>query len=261
VYFECRFGQLHVRTAMPPGGGFDEETPLVCLHQSPQSSRMFQQFLPIMGRDRSVYAPDTPGYGESDPPTVPPSIGDYALAMGEWLQSLRLRSVDLLGVHTGAAIATELALLMPTVVRRMVLVGVPLLGETERAAFQRSPWPLPPTEDGSHLAREWERSVTWRGPGVSLELLAQFFIEKLRAGPRAAWGAQAVMNHPLRERLGAVTQPVLVLRPRDDLWEATARVREVLRGARCVDLPDLGFGLFDLVPERLATLLREFLAR
>jgi pimeloyl-ACP methyl ester carboxylesterase len=246
---------------MPPGGGFDEETALVCLHQSPQSSRMFQAFLPIMGRDRSVYAPDTPGYGESDPPPAPPTIGDYAAAMGDWLQSLRLRKVDLLGVHTGAAIATELALLMPDVVRRLALVGVPLLGETERANFRRSPWPLPPTEDGTHLAREWERSVTWRGPGVSLELLAQSFVEKLRAGPRAAWGAAAVMSHALRERLAAVTQPVLVLRPRDDLWEATGRVRELRPGFRCVDLPDLGFGLFDLVPERLATLLREFLAR
>ncbi|MCB1623879.1 MAG: hypothetical protein KDI32_04785, partial [Pseudomonadales bacterium] len=34
AYFECRYGQLHVHNTMPPGGGFDEATPLLCLHQS-----------------------------------------------------------------------------------------------------------------------------------------------------------------------------------------------------------------------------------
>ncbi len=260
AYFECRFGQLHVRDAMPAGGGFDEETALLCLHQSPMSSRMFQNFLGFMGRDRSIYAPDTPGYGESDPPPGPPSIADYAAAIADMLDGLRLRELDILGVHTGAAIAVELAHLRPGVVRRLVLAGVPLLDEAERAAFRNAPWPLGPTEDGSFLAREWERSMNWRGPGVSLESLAQSFAEKLRSGARAAWGAAAVMNYPLRERLVALTQRILVLRPRDDLWDATARARAATRDARFVDLPELGFGAFETEPERMATLIRDFLA-
>jgi pimeloyl-ACP methyl ester carboxylesterase len=176
------------------------------------------------------------------------------------LQSLRLRKVDLLGVHTGAAIATELALQLPNLVRRVVMVGVPLLDDAERAAFLSSPWPVPPSDDGSHLSREWERSMSWRGPGVSLDMLAASFADKLRSGARAAWGAGAVMRYPLSERLAGLTQPLLILRPRDDLWEATARARQVVPAARVVDLPDLGFGLFEVDPERLATLVRDFLA-
>jgi len=260
AYFECRFGQLHARDAMPAGGGFDEATTLVCLHQSPMSSRVFQRFLGAMGRDRSIYAPDTPGYGESDPPPSAPTIADYAGAITDMLQSLRVRKVDLLGVHTGAAIATELALALPACVRRVVMVGVPLLEEPERAAFQRSPWPVAPREDGSHLALEWERSTAWRGPGVSLPMLAESFAEKLRSGERGAWGAEAVMRYPFGARLAAVTQPLMIVRPRDDLWEATARARAVVPGAQFVDLPDLGFGLFEVAPERLATLIRGFLA-
>ena len=34
AYFECRYGQLHVHNAIPAGGGFDEQTTLVCLHAS-----------------------------------------------------------------------------------------------------------------------------------------------------------------------------------------------------------------------------------
>ena len=55
AYFECRFGQLNVRTAFPESGGFDERTTLLCLHSEPGSSRMFARLLPEIARDRSVF--------------------------------------------------------------------------------------------------------------------------------------------------------------------------------------------------------------
>jgi pimeloyl-ACP methyl ester carboxylesterase len=260
AYFECRFGQLHVRHSLPPGGGFDEGTPLLCLHQSPMSGRTFDAFIRRFGVDRSVYAPDTPGYGESDAPPSPPTVLDYAEAIGDFIDGMRFRTIDVLGYHTGAAIATELALARPAQVRRLVLVGVPILTAEERAAFEREPWPVAVREDGSHVATEWQRTVRWRGPGMTLEMMQASFAEKLRAGSRAAWGARAVMAWPARERLAAVRQPILVLRPRDDLWEATARITEVAKAARLTDLPEYGFGLFDVAPEAVATAIGGFVA-
>src|ERR1700761_5563430 len=58
AYFDCRFGQLHVRTAFPTTGGFDEGVTLLCLHSREGSSRSFARFLPEIAADRSVYAPD-----------------------------------------------------------------------------------------------------------------------------------------------------------------------------------------------------------
>jgi pimeloyl-ACP methyl ester carboxylesterase len=258
TYFESRFGQLHVHGAMPAGGGFDEATTLVCFHQSPMSGRVFRPLLEIMGRDRSVYAPDTPGFGESDPPAAKPGIADYAGAMVDFLDQMRFRKVDLLGLHTGALIATEVALLRPDLVRRMVMIGVPMLDEAERDAFRRAPWPVPIAEDGSHVLQEWQRSLQWRGPGVSLEALARGFAEKLRNGPQAWWGASAVMEYPARERLSLLKPPVLVLRPKDDLFEATLRARGVLRDARFVDLPQHGHGLFDAAPQAVVDAIAEF---
>src|SRR5882757_10063453 len=85
AYFESRFGQLHVHNAIPPGGGFEEGTPLLCLHKSPLSGRLFERFLALAGRDRSVYAPDIPGFGESDAPTSRPTMVEYAAAIGDFL--------------------------------------------------------------------------------------------------------------------------------------------------------------------------------
>ena len=122
AYFDCKFGQLHVRTAFPTTGGFDEQVTLFCLHPSDGSSRTFSSLLSELADVRSVYAPDLPGYGESDPSPAR-SVPDAAAAMSDLANDLRLRQIDLLGVEHGAEVALALAALRPELVRRLVLVG------------------------------------------------------------------------------------------------------------------------------------------
>jgi pimeloyl-ACP methyl ester carboxylesterase len=124
AYFDCRFGQLHVRTAFPTTGGFDEGVTLFCLHPTDGSGRIFDRFLPEIADDRSVYAPDLPGRGESDgsPET---SIQEAAAAIADLAADLRLRQIDVLGFRFGAGVALELAVSKPDLVRRLVLVAAP----------------------------------------------------------------------------------------------------------------------------------------
>ena len=98
AYFDCKFGQLHVRTAFPTTGGFDEQVTLFCLHPSEGSSRTFDRFLPEIADERSVYAPDLPGFGESDS-AARLTFADAAGAMSDLANDLRLRQIDVLGVR------------------------------------------------------------------------------------------------------------------------------------------------------------------
>jgi len=126
AYYDCAYGQLHVRTAFPATGGFDERTTLVCLHDSEGSSRSFARLLPEIAVDRSVYAPDLPGFGESD--SAPSeSAADAARAVADLARDLRLRQIDILGVGFGAAVALSLAGSAPELVRRLVLLRIPSL--------------------------------------------------------------------------------------------------------------------------------------
>ncbi len=125
AYFECRFGQLHVHNAMPAGGGFDEATPLLCIHRDGVTGRMLAGLMRTIGRDRSVYAPDLPGSGESDGPQPSPGCTDLAAALGDFLRDLRLRRVDLLAAGAGALVATELALARVDEVRRVAFIDLP----------------------------------------------------------------------------------------------------------------------------------------
>ena len=261
AYFECRYGQLHVRTAFPSTGGFDEHTPLVLLHDFPRSSRMFVPLIAALGRDRSVYAADLPGYGESDAPPSRPTVADYAGAIADVIDHLRLRRVDVLGHHGGAAVACELAQARPEVVRRLVLIGVPLYSTAEREAFAAAPHPRPPAADGSHATIEWQRASTKQGPGVTLGQVAAAFAEVLGSGAVGWWGEGAVSNWPGHERIGPLKQPILVLRPRDALWEATGRAERLLRGAEWQALTEAGEGLVEVEPDAIATRVRTFLDR
>jgi len=256
-YFESRFGQLHVHNAIPPGGGFEEGTPLLCVHQTTGSSRVFERFLALAGRDRSVYAPDLPGFGESDPPPTRPTIADYAAAIGDFLDTMRFRQIDILGYQAGTLIAADMAIARPKQIRRLVMVSVPVLNDAERDAFRRGS--SAPSEDGAHLLTEWKRTMESYGPGVPLEVRARSFAEKLKSGVHPTWALAAAQQYASRERLALVTQSALVLRPKDDFWEATLRARELLPKARFIDLPDQGNGFFEVTPEVVVEVSREFL--
>lgn len=121
TYFDCRFGQLHVYQAIPPGGGFDEATALLCIPGAIGEGRFFQALLAPLGADRSIYAPDLPGSGMSDSPPPPFGAEQHALALLDLLDSLRQRRVDVLAHAAGADVAAALVAARPgNLVRRVV---------------------------------------------------------------------------------------------------------------------------------------------
>lgn len=125
MYVDCRFGQLHLHTSFPSSGGFDELTPVLCVAPPSLTGKAFRPLLRDLGRDRSVYAPDLPGSGESEAPDHAPTVADHAAAFIDLIDSLRLKQVDVIGYQTGSLAAIELALARPEQVRRVVLIGVP----------------------------------------------------------------------------------------------------------------------------------------
>lgn len=258
LYSDCRYGQLHVRSAFPPSGGFDEERTLICLHDAGASSTAFGALLAEFGRDRSVYAPDLPGTGASEARAVPRSIEDFAAAVTDFVDGLRIREFDLVAMRVGSQIALEVALALPARVRHLVLVGVPCLSAEERRARAAVAAWQPPREDGAHLIDAWRRLRATLGSGVALDALHAEFVERLCNAASGAQIAAAGFAHPTAERLMLVKQPTLVLRPRDDLAEVSLRAAALIPGARCMDVVGGPLPLRDL-DVSLAQDLRAFL--
>ncbi|MFN8534735.1 MAG: alpha/beta hydrolase [Dehalococcoidia bacterium] len=257
-FVDGRFGQQHIRIARPPEG-VAARRPLVCFHLSPSSGHIYTKLLEEMGNDRIAVAPDTPGFGESDPPPTPPTIHDYALAAIDLLDLLGLEQVDLMGYHTGSKIAVETALTAPDRVAHLVLVSAPIYTE-EELARQRETMGSPETlqPDGSHLLQGWKGLYQWRGPGMTLEMVQREFAESLRGGEKSWWGHSAAFAYLHAENLPKVKQPVLVLCPNDDLVVPTRRAKDYLKNGRLLELPDKGHGMLFLNTSEIAGIIRDF---
>lgn len=256
-YVDSRFGQIHVR-AVTPRRAAQTHSPLMALHLSPNSGQVFSTFLPLVGRDRIAIAPDYPGYGMSDPILGTQRIGDYAAAMLDVIEDLELETpVDLLGYHTGTAVALEMARQRPGLIGRIVLVAVPILTEEERAAGAALP-PITFDETGEFAKEEWQRSWKWKGPGQSRDSVFATFSEKMRPGVRKR-GAQAILAYELSPVLEATTHPLMIVRVRDDLWVASERASKLRPDASYMELPDYGHGLFHAAPNKMDALVRGFL--
>jgi pimeloyl-ACP methyl ester carboxylesterase len=260
-YSDCRYGQIHVWTAYPSGGGFDERTPILCLHHAGGSGRLYAPALRELGNDRSVYALDLPGHGTSDVPSSRASVADLAAAVGDFLDGLRLRAVDVFGFQLGALVAAELAIARPQQVRRVMFWGVAGYSAQERTTLLAQAGTLGSRDDGSDVAEEWRQTLERRSPGAPISALTDVFSDRLRAGSHGARVFAAALDYPVSERLPLVKQSSVVLRLRDEYGDYAPRVRSSLPNSSLLDLQDYGRDFISAAPQRFSAVAREFFDR
>jgi pimeloyl-ACP methyl ester carboxylesterase len=181
-------------------------------------------------------------------------VPEHAAAIGDFLDIMRLRQIDLLGHRYGALVAAELAAARPAQVRRLVLVSPP------RGADTMEP-ELGATADGSHLLEEWHRAVAYCGRDARPEVVTAALADRLRNGAPAAVAAaaSAERTYQLRARLSPLTMPLLVLRVGGEVVANKGQARDVPARARVVELPEQGASLFETAPEAAAHALESFL--
>jgi pimeloyl-ACP methyl ester carboxylesterase len=262
-YTRCRYGQMHVWEAAPP---LPRAPTLVLLHQNPSAAMEYDLLIAEMATDRRVVAFDTPGYGMSDPPPAPLSMADYAAAFADAIGAMGLAAdgpVDVFGFHTGSLLAAELGLALPDKVGRLVLSGIPMRDDEDRAArLADARATQPPTEDGAGIlaksAALWRYVVTDRAAGVPLDRAVRLFAEKNRTLDRGAWAYEGVWSYDYA-RLPLIRQPTLVLQPHDLLLDASREACGLIPNGRFVELPDLDRDIFEIGVPAIAAALRSFL--
>lgn len=254
----CRFGVIHyhfIKPAKPTG-----KLPVLCFHASPGSGLGFTRFLPFLGTDRMVIAADNPGFGLSDRPPQPSTIADFAGAMGDLMDALNLKQVDLVGSHTGSATAVELTRQRPGVVRRLVLHSAPLFTPQEIADYKvRLAGSHPESLDqaAAQLPDLWSKFARMRNE-LGDDLAWNVFWEMNRDPLHRGWGHDAAFAYDYAGGLKQVRQPTLILNPQESMSPVTARARGMAPNIQVMDLPWTG-GLFSLHAQDVAPLVRAHL--
>jgi pimeloyl-ACP methyl ester carboxylesterase len=239
--------------------------PIMLLHQTPRSWDEFREVLPLLGRHYRAIAMDTVGYGDSDPlPQGQASIESWAKAVHETLGALGIGRAAIVGHHTGAAIAIEIAAAYPDHVAALVLSASPYVDAARRAQAQGRQHVIDdavPRADGGHLAELWRMRQPFY-PADRLDLMERFMVDALKAGARAAEGHRVVDRYEMDKRLPLVRCPTLVIAPTADphAYPHAGKVAAAIAGSVLVEIENGMVPLPDQLPEEFAAAVHRFLA-
>jgi pimeloyl-ACP methyl ester carboxylesterase len=261
AFADLSVGQVHYAECAG-GRGAPDAPPVLLLHQSPRSWAEYKAVLPLIGAQRRAIAMDTAGFGDSAAGDVPASIEQWATVACELLEALGIDRADVVGHHTGGAVALELAAAFPDRVRALVLSSTSFTGEAfRRARAERPPIDeVAPSEDGSHLAALWQKRQGFY-PAGRPELLEAFVRDALKISGGVEDGHRAMATYRMEERIGRIAHPVLIIRASADPFAAphAIELQHHLPQASIVDIEGGMVPLPDQMPEAFAQAVLAFL--
>ncbi|MFD1814664.1 alpha/beta fold hydrolase [Rhodococcus gannanensis] len=229
-YADTSFGQLHYAEQ-------GTRPVLLLLHQTPRSWDEFRELIPLLASDFRVIAMDMVGFGASATLDAPQTIEAFAQGAWELLDALGVERVSVLGHHTGAAVAMDMAAAPGDRIDAVVLSSCPWADAEYRAGHtgaggvdcaERVP-------DGGHLRTLWDLRRPYYPEPVT-DLLDRFVHDALAYGVDPAEGHRACGRYRMEDRIGEVRAPVLLIGAGADPFSMPhlPTLRERLTGASSV---------------------------
>ncbi|NEP14976.1 MAG: alpha/beta hydrolase [Symploca sp. SIO2C1] len=246
-----------------------EGEPLVLLHQQPRSGDEFRELMPILAQTRQVIAMDLMGFGDSDKPPRMYSIADYAKTVIALLDKLDIKKASLLGNHTGAFVAGEVAAAYSERLEKLILCNVPGFDEEGKAKlleiFAKG---YKIEEDGSHLMKRWSARAKYVG---SAELNHRWVLDDLKCFGYPMYAIWAVANYcpDAEERFSLINCPTLLFWGLEDveqferlgLSKAKDRffVTKAIPHGKVVEIEGGNICMMNQMPEEMAKVVIDFL--
>lgn len=255
AYITNRYGQMHIRSARPARPPSGNRAPVLLLHPNPVSGNAFRELLQVLGTDRTVHAPDMPGFGDSDQPGTEPAITGLAGATAEALRELGYTpmpggQLDVFGVGMGACIATELARQSPGLVRRVVLCDVPSPARRSTYDFYADP---------DYVDRLYKRIVENGDARLPFQRRLEHFTDHMLTGRNGEWGERITLSYKGERGLHALAQPTLLMALDDESAESTRAAGSLISKSEYMRLNGMtGLG-FITHPDAIAHAIRQFL--
>jgi pimeloyl-ACP methyl ester carboxylesterase len=257
-----------------------EGPPLLLVHGIGDSSRTWEQVIPLLAREHLVIAPDLLGHGASDKPRADYSVAAYANGMRDLLAVLGIDKVTLVGHSLGGGVAMQFAYQFPDRTERLVLVS------TGGAGHSVSPVLRAATLPGAHLGLSALRLPVARlAVNAAVEVLRRLdtglgldavdlrrivealpdhtarsaFIRTLRSV--VDWRGQVVTMLD-RSYLSRAVPTMLMWGARDSVLPVShaRRAQAAMPGSRLEIFPDEGHFPFRTDPGRFVGLLEDFIA-
>jgi pimeloyl-ACP methyl ester carboxylesterase len=261
-------GEGNVPVLLLHGGGYDA------------ASLSYKHAIGSVSQHRQVFAPDWPGYGQSDKPEIEYSTEYYVGFLGHLMDALGLEKANLVGISMGGAISLGFSLRSPQRVEKLVLVDSHGLGREipgRAASFALVRLPLLNKLVWAALGRsrrmvEWSlQSVFYDPRAVTRRLVDEVFQLAKQPGAGQAWRSwqrNEIRWRGLRtnfvDRLHEVAVPTLILHGAEDKYVPVAwarRAHTLIKDSELHVLPQCGHWLTLEKPGEFNRALLEFLAK
>ena len=185
---------------------------LLMVHQSPRSSAEYEALMLKWGEHFTCIAPDSPGFGQSDPLPGSPEINEFADGLIEFMDALGVERCPAYGFHSGGIILVTALKRHPERFEALAVGGYAIWTEDEMRLFGERYLPeFHPSDYGEHLTWLWNRMLeqSWVFPWfdtreearlsvahADVPRVAQAVSEMLDAGTAYQAGYGAVLRAP-----------------------------------------------------------------
>lgn len=241
---------------------------LVCLHGTGDNCHIWDHFSSVASRHLRIIALDQRGHGESDWSAKPSyRCVDYVGDLERFIEALELNNVLLMGHSMGALHATAYASMKPEKVSALIHVDIePRPPAWNKKYLQGLYENLPHAYDS---VKSFVKRIKSTSPYASEELLSQFArfaLEQRQDGKYYSKAHREVYSsfdeYDLRDRLGLIRCPVLVVRGEESRVMTAEAAREMTRalpGGKLVEIPQATHPVLTDNPETFAATIFEFL--
>jgi pimeloyl-ACP methyl ester carboxylesterase len=227
--------RAHLRRVALPGAEIGcvemgEGRPLLLIHGISGSWQNWLETIPHLARSHRVIAPDLPGFGSSPMPSWKIDMPAYGRLIHDLCEKLGIGSgATIVGNSLGGFVAAEAVTTAPERFERLVLVSAAGIINTwapeQRAVATAYVWktlsPVFARRSREVVARpRLRQAVFGRVIRYPNRLQPELVFEQISSGlthcPGFGDALHAAIDHDLRERLGAIEMPTLIVWGFDD---------------------------------------------
>ena len=252
--------------------------PVVFIHGLSGSWQNWLEQLPVFARDHRVITFDLPGFGASQMPREKITIRGYGRFVDTLLGELGVSSAAVVGNSMGGFIGIELAIRFPERVERLVLVSaaglsieylrneraLAVLGAIENRLAAYSGWLASRSDALARRpgARRMIFGIVAKRPD---RLPGPLVAEQVRGSGKPGFlpALDALTDYPIRDRLGEIACPTLIVWGAEDKLVPARDADEFARlipNSRKVVWPETGHVAMIERPEAFNALVQAFLA-
>jgi 2-hydroxy-6-oxonona-2,4-dienedioate hydrolase len=243
----------------------NEEKIIVLLHGLGGMADRWLPLFPFLSKKYKIIAPDIIGYGKSDKPQVDYTIEFFTQFILEFLDTLSLQSIFMIGNSLGGQIAAECAATQSQLIKKTVLVtpsgimkkSTPALDAYITAA-------LYPTHESVKSAYEM---MMGKNKQVREETIDNFISSMSRPNAKMVFISTllGMKNAPtLTEKLQLIKIPTMLVWGTEDKlipFEYAKQFAASMKNCYFVEMKNCGHTPFEEEPEKFSKLILDFLSK